>query len=85
MSKSIADGSGMTPLDSFIQHRTRQGLEVLEGELVDALYQQRLWEDNIMLFSPQSLAPTHVIQSFNKSKLLVQDIERRIRMIRYSF
>lgn len=85
MSKSIADCSGMTPLDSFVQHRTRQGLEALEGELVDALYQQRLWEDKILLFSPQLLAHTHVIQSFNKIKLLVQDIETRIRMIRHSF
>ena len=85
MAPPISAWSGMTPLEDFIAHRTRQTIEALEEQLVAALYQQRHWEEQIMTFSPQSSAPSAIIQSFNQSKLLVQDLERRIRMIRHSF
>lgn len=85
MAPPISAWSGMTPLEDFITHRTRQTIEALEEQLVAALYQQRHWEEQIMTFSPQSSAPSDIIQSFNQSKLLVQDLERRIRMIRHSF
>ena len=75
----------MTPLDSFLQDRNRKSIQALEEQLIAALYQQRQWEEEIMLFSPELSAPTDIIQSFNQSKLLVQDLERRIRMIRHCF
>ena len=81
----ISAWSGMTPLEDFVTHRTRQSIKELEEQLVAALYQQRHWEEQIMTFSPQSSAPSNFIQSFTQSKLLVQDLERRIRLIRHSF
>ena len=84
-SPPISSWSGMTPLDSFVQDRTENATMELEEQLVAALYQQRHWEEQIMTFSPQSSAPSDIIQSFNKSKLLVQDLESKIRLIRHAF
>jgi len=58
---------------------------ILEEDLVEAIYEQRTWEQEIMSFVPQSSAPPHLIQSFTESKIRVQDIERKIRQLRYSF
>ncbi len=85
MAPPIAVQSVTTPLEDFVTHRTRQTIQALEEQLIAALYQQRHWEEQIMTFSPPSSAPSDIIQSFNQSKLLVQDLERRIRMIRHSF
>jgi hypothetical protein len=85
MAPPIAVWSGMTPLDSFLQDRNRKAIHEFEEQLVAALYQQRHWEEQIMLFSPQSSAPSDIIQAFNQSKVLVQHLERRIRLIRHSF
>jgi hypothetical protein len=84
-SPPIGEWSGKTPLEDFVTHRTRQTIETLEEELVAAIYQQRHWEEQIMTFSPQSSAPSYLIQSFNQSKLLVQEIELMLRQVRYSF
>ena len=87
LQKSPPNGewSGKTPLEDFVTHRTRQTIEALEEELVDAIYQQREWEQQIMSFNPQSDAPAHVVQSFTKSKLRVQEIELKLRQVRHSF
>ena len=58
---------------------------ILEEDLVEAIYEQRTWEQEIMSFAPQSSAPSHIIQSFTESKIRVQGIERKIRQLRYSF
>ena len=58
---------------------------ILEEELVTAIYEQRSWEEEILSFVPQSSAPPHLIQSFTESKIRVQEIERKIRQLRYSF
>ena len=58
---------------------------ILEEDLVAAIYEQRTWEQEIMSFVPQSSAPSQLIQSFTESKVRVQDIERKIRQLRYSF
>ena len=84
-SPSISDLSGKTPLEDFVTHRTRQSIEVLEEELIAAIYQQREWEHQIMSFNPQSDAPAHIVQSFTLSKLRVQEIELKIRQFRHSF
>jgi hypothetical protein len=84
-SPPIGEWSGKTPLEDFVTHRTRQTIEELEEELVAALYQQRHWEEQIMTFSPQSSAPSAVIQFFNQSKLKVQEIELKLRQVRHSF
>ena len=84
-SPSISELSDKTPLDDFVTHRTRQTIEALEVELVEAIYQQRSWEQEIMSFNPQSDAPAHVVQSFIKSKLRVQEIELKLRQVRHSF
>ena len=84
-SPSIVACSGKTPLEDFVDHRTSQTIEVLEEELVAAIYQQREWEQEIMSFNPQSDAPVHVVQSFIQSKLKVQEIELKLRQVRHSF
>ena len=84
-SPSISDLSGKTPLEDFVTHRTRQTIEGLEEELVEAIYQQREWEQQIMSFNPQSDAPAHIVQSFTQSKLKVQELELKIRQVRHSF
>ena len=84
-SPSIVELSDKTPLEDFVTHRTRQNSEAHEEELVDAIYQQREWEQQIMSFNPQSDAPAHVVQSFTKSKLRVQEIELKLRQVRHSF
>jgi hypothetical protein len=84
-SPSIGEWSGKTPLEDFVTHRTRQTIEALEEELVEAIYQQREWEQQIISFHPQSDAPSHIVQSFNQSKLLVQEIELKLRQVRHSF
>jgi hypothetical protein len=77
----ISDWSGKTPLDDFLD----QTINVLEEELVSALYKRRQLEEEILVFVPQSSAPSDLIKSFIQSKLAVQDLESKIRMIRYSF
>jgi hypothetical protein len=84
-SPSIVELSDKTPLEDFVTHRTRQNIEALEEELVDAIYQQREWEQEIMSFDPQSDAPAGIVQSFTQSKLKVQEIELKIRQVRHSF
>jgi hypothetical protein len=84
-SSPIGAWSGKTPLEDFVTHRTRQTIEQLEEKLIAAIYQQRDWEQKIMSFKPQSDAPAHVVQSFNLSKLRVQEIELRLRKLRYLF
>jgi selenocysteine lyase/cysteine desulfurase len=84
-SPPIGEWSGKTPLEDFVIHRTRQTIEALEEELVEAIYQQREWEQEIMSFNPQSHAPAHVVQSFNQSKLKVHAIELALRKVRHSF
>ena len=84
-SPSIGEWSGKTPLEDFVTHRTRQTIDALEEELVEAIYQQREWEQQILSFNPQSVAPVHIVQSFTQSKLRVQAIELKIRQVRHSF
>lgn len=79
--ESISAWSGKTPLDSFLD----QTIMNLEEELVAALYKRRQLEEEILVYEPQSSAPSHLIESFIQSKLFVQDLESKIRMIRYSF
>ena len=84
-SPSISDLSGKTPLEDFVTHRTRQSIEILEEELIAAIYQQREWEQKILSFNPQSDAPAHIVRSFTQSKLKVQEIELKLRQVRHSF
>ena len=84
-SPPIGAWSGKTPLEDFVVNRTRQTIEELEEKLIAAIYQQREWEQKIMSFKPQSDAPAHIVQSFNLSKLKVQEIELKLRQVRHSF
>jgi cell division protein FtsL len=84
-SPSISELSDKTPLEDFVTHRTRQSIEVLEEQLVAAIYQQREWEQKILSFNSQSDAPAHIVQSFTQSKLKVQEIELKLRQVRHSF
>ena len=84
-SPPIGAWSGKTPLEDFVLHRTGISIKDLEEELVAAIYEQRHWEQEILCFSPQSKAPAHVIQSFNASKLKVQEIELKLRKLPHFF
>lgn len=81
ITQSISAWSGKTPLDTFLD----QTIEALEEELVSAIYERRQLEEEILVYTPQSSAPSHIVKAFIQSKLSVQDLESKIRMIRYSF
>jgi len=79
--ESIPAWPDKTPPDTFLD----QTITNLEEELVVALYKRRQLEEEILVYVPQSSAPSHLIESFIQSQLIFQDLERKIRMIRHSY
>ena len=60
-------------------------IEDLEIELTNAVYQQRSNEDYLILYEPQSSAPRELIANFISSKLKVQELELKIRHLKYRY
>ena len=62
-----------------------QEVEDLEEELVKTIYIQREWEKEIMRFMPEDSAPKYLLEKFTATKLYAQEIELKIRKLRYDF
>lgn len=60
-------------------------IEDLEEELVSALYEQRSLEYKILQYQPQTSAPQELIDLFCSAKVKVNQIETKIRMLKYAF
>jgi len=62
-----------------------QNLKDLEDRLVASLYVQRSLEECLLCYEPQVSAPPELRVRYMECKVCVQEIELKIRRIRYSF
>lgn len=60
-------------------------IEDLEEKLVAALYEQRSLEFQILEYEPQSSAPQALRDAFCTARERVNQIEARIRALKYGF
>ena len=64
---------------------TSINIKDLEKELVAALYEQRSYERQILQYSPESSAPHDLRDAFFAARVRVNQIEKKIRLLRHSF
>lgn len=57
----------------------------LDQDLVDALYEQRSLEYQILQYDPQASAPQHLKDAFCAARVRVNKTESRIRNLKYGF
>jgi hypothetical protein len=60
-------------------------LDGLERDLIQALYQQRSLEYQILRYAPETSAPCELKEEFCNARVKVNDIERKIRMLKHNF
>ncbi len=60
-------------------------IEDLEEKLIEALYEQRSYEYEILKYTPESSAPQELRDAFCAARVRVNEIEASIRIRKYGF
>ena len=63
----------------------RDSIKDLEGQLIEALYEQRLIESKILEYDRKSRVPQDLVEELCAARVRFNGIERKIRLVRYGF